>query len=62
MALPTLLLASALGRGGRFFLVASAIFFFGPAVKDVLERYFELVTLGLLALGIAGFVVIKYVI
>ena len=60
VALPTLLLASALGRGARFFVVGGAIFFFGPAVKGFLERYFELVTFGLLVLLVAGFVAIKY--
>jgi len=29
-------------------------------VKDLLEQYFEVITFGLLALLIAGFVAIKY--
>ena len=35
----TLVLASALGRSGRFFLVATVIYFFGPSVKQVLDKY-----------------------
>lgn len=60
VALPTVIFASILGRGGRFFLVASAIFFFGPTVKTWLEKYFELATLVLLVVGALGFVAVKY--
>ncbi len=60
IAIPTLIFASVLGRGARFFLVAGTIFFFGPRVKVWLEKYFEIATLALLALGIAGFVAVKY--
>lgn len=61
VALGTLLLASTLGRGARFFLVGSTIFFFGPKVRDLLERYFGLATFVMLALGILGIVAIKFV-
>lgn len=60
IALPTLMLASVVGRGARFFLVGSLIFFFGPKVKEVIEKYFEVATIALLALGIAGFAAVKY--
>jgi membrane protein YqaA with SNARE-associated domain len=60
VTLGTLLLASTLGRGLRFFIVGSTIFLFGPRVKALIEKYFELVTLGLLVLGIGGFVAVKY--
>jgi membrane protein YqaA with SNARE-associated domain len=60
VALPTLILASLAGRGARFFLVGGAIYFFGPTIKAWLERYFELATVVLLALGIGGFVAIKF--
>jgi membrane protein YqaA with SNARE-associated domain len=60
IALPTLLAAAVLGRGARFLLVGSAIFFFGPRVKDLLERYFEWITFGLLAVGIAGFLAVRF--
>ena len=60
VALGTLILASALGRSARFMLVATAIFFFGPTVKDLLDKYFALVTLVLVVLGVAGFASIKF--
>jgi membrane protein YqaA with SNARE-associated domain len=62
VSLTTLILASALGRSGRFFLVATVIFFFGPRAKELLERYFELATLLLFVLAVLGFVVIKFLI
>lgn len=56
----TLISASLVGRGGRFFLVAGMIRLFGPAVKPFLEKYFEIATLLLTAVAIAGFLAIKY--
>lgn len=58
--LTTLLAASVLGRSGRFFLVATCIFFFGPQVKTVLEKYFEVATVLLGVLFVGGFLAIKY--
>jgi membrane protein YqaA with SNARE-associated domain len=57
--LGTLVAASALGRGARFFLVAAATYFFGAAAKRFLDRYLEVVTLALLAAIVAGFFAIK---
>jgi membrane protein YqaA with SNARE-associated domain len=57
--LGTLVAASALGRGARFFLVATATYFFGAAAKQFLDRYLEVVTLALLAAIVAGFLAIK---
>lgn len=58
--LAVLIGASILGRSARFFLVATAIFFFGPAVRRVLEERLELITLALFVLIVLGFVVVKY--
>jgi hypothetical protein len=55
-----LIFASVLGRGARFFLVGTLIFFFGARVKVFLEKYFEIVTIALLVLGVGGFVAVKY--
>lgn len=54
-------LASIIGRGMRFFLVAFLIWKFGPSIKRFIEKYFNLLALGLTACIIGGFVVIKYV-
>jgi len=59
VSLGVLIAASVLGRSGRFFLVGTCIYFFGPGVRTLLDKYFELATLILLALGIGGFLAIK---
>lgn len=56
----TLVAASLLGRGGRFFLVAATTYFFGTAAKRFLDRYLELVTVLLLVAIVAGFAAIKF--
>ncbi len=58
--LGTLVAASVLGRSGRFFLVGGAIFLFGPTIKAWLDRYLEAATIGLLVLGLLGFVAIRW--
>ncbi len=56
----TLLGASALGRTGRFLLVAASIYFFGPPIKRLLDKYLELFTVIFTVLLIGGFVLIKF--
>jgi membrane protein YqaA with SNARE-associated domain len=58
--LTVLIGASILGRSARFFLVATAIFFFGPSVRKLLEERLELLTIALFVLIVLGFVVVKY--
>ena len=58
--LPVLIVASAIGRSGRFFGVAGLIFFFGPAVRSFLDRYLELATVVILVLLVAGFYAARY--
>lgn len=60
VSLSTLIVASILGRSTRFFSVATCIFFFGPNVKKLLEKYFEVATLALFALAVGGFLIIKF--
>lgn len=54
-------LVSILSRGGRFFLVGGSIFFFGSTIKIYLERYFNLVSIAIVALIILGFVAVKFI-
>ena len=58
--LPVLVAASFLGRGGRFFLVATVFHFAGPTAKRLLDEYLELATIGLFLLFVAGIAVISY--
>jgi len=55
----TLVGASLLGRSARFFLVGGILFYFGPPVKVLIEKYFNWFAWALLALGIGGFVALK---
>lgn len=57
----TLVLASAIGRTARFALLGWFVFQFGPKVKDWVERYFDWVAWGFLALVALGFVALKIV-
>ena len=40
-----LIMASIVGRSARFFLVASLIYFFGPRMKEFIDKYFNLLTI-----------------
>jgi membrane protein YqaA with SNARE-associated domain len=56
----TFMAASVATRGGRFFLVAVLLHFFGAPVKDFIERRLTLVT-SLVAVGIVGgFLLLRY--
>ncbi|WP_025884936.1 YqaA family protein [Asaia prunellae] len=48
------LAASLVTRGARFFLVATLLWFYGPPIKDFIERRLTLVMAGFLFLIIAG--------
>jgi len=46
--------ASMVGRGGRFFLVAGLIYYYGAPIKSFIDRYFNLLTV-LFAVLLVGF-------
>ena len=52
-------LASALGRSGRFFLVASLLYFAGPQMATFIERHFNWLTIAFVILLVGGFLIIK---
>jgi len=60
VSLTTLVLASIVGRGARFFLVCGFIWKFGPPIKHFIEKRFELVTLVFTVLLVGGFLLVKY--
>lgn len=57
---PVFVLASAVSRAARFFLVAAIIYVFGPKVQSWIERYFNWLVIVFTILLIAGFVLLKY--
>jgi membrane protein YqaA with SNARE-associated domain len=60
MAILPFILASILARAMRFFLVAALLYWFGPPIKDFIERRLSLVTSVGVVLLVGGFVVLKY--
>ncbi|MDF9827097.1 membrane protein YqaA with SNARE-associated domain [Ereboglobus sp. PH5-5] len=60
VGLMTLVTASALGRTGRFLLVGAAIYFFGPPVKRLLDKYLEIFCVIFMVLLIGSFFIVKW--
>ncbi|MEX0621662.1 MAG: YqaA family protein [Candidatus Woykebacteria bacterium] len=48
------IIASFIGRAGRFFLIATLIFIFGPTIQRYLSEYFEIFTIGIVILLVGG--------
>ncbi|MEZ5829066.1 MAG: YqaA family protein [Hyphomicrobiales bacterium] len=55
------MLASIAARGLRFFVVAGLLYWFGPPIKDFIEKYLGILFTLFVILLIGGFVLIKYV-
>ncbi len=53
-------LASTIGRAGRFFLVAILLRLFGEPIKEFIDRYFNWLTLVVAVLFVGGFLVLNY--
>ncbi len=58
---PIFVLASALGRAGRFCLVAALIYYRGPSIKAFIDHYFNLIVTAFTLLLIGGFFIIAQV-
>ncbi|WP_462324036.1 YqaA family protein [Desulfoplanes sp.] len=58
---PVFIVASAISRGVRFFVIAGLIRCFGETAREFLEKRFNLVVTAALVLVVLGFVVLKYV-
>lgn len=53
-------LASALARGARFFLVAALLWRFGPPIRLFIERNLAVLTILFFVLLVGGFALVKY--
>lgn len=60
LSLVVFVVASIVARGARFFIVAGLIYYFGPPVREFIERRLGLVFTVSLAVLIGGFVLVKY--
>jgi membrane protein YqaA with SNARE-associated domain len=58
---PVFVIMSAISRTARFLLVAFLIHKFGPKVKELIEKYFNLFTIVFLILLVLGFYLLKFV-
>lgn len=56
---PKFIVISAISRGARFFMVAGILQIFGPAIKKLIEDYFNLLTVLFFLLFIGGFYVVQ---
>ena len=62
ISFPVFVIASFIGRGGRFFLVSGLIYFFGAKIKIYIDKYFNLLSIIFVILLILGFIVVKLII
>lgn len=59
ISLVAFLLASVIGRGARFFLVAALLWWFGPPIKTFIDRYFNLLSIVFTVLLVGAFLLLK---
>ena len=59
LALPVFVIASLISRGGRFFIVAGLLYFFGPPIKAFIEARLGLMTVLFGILFVGGFVALR---
>jgi len=60
LSIPVLLLASILGRGGRFFVVALILRRYGKAAQRIIDKYLHQLALLATVLFVGGFVFVRY--
>lgn len=60
ISLGTLIVASILGRGLRFFAVSWLVGTFGEPVKEFIDRYFDVLTVAATVVLIGGFIVVRW--
>jgi len=61
LSLPLFVVGSIVSRGLRFLLVCGLIYWFGPTIKDFIERYLGWLTLLASILLVGGFVAVKFI-
>ena len=62
MAIVPFILASIIARSMRFFMVAALLYWFGPPIRDFIEKRLSLVTTVAVIVLVSGFVAVKYLI
>lgn len=59
IALLPFVVISTVSRGLRFFIVAALIYFFGPPIKQFIDKYFNLITIGFVVVLVGGFLLVR---
>jgi membrane protein YqaA with SNARE-associated domain len=59
MNLPLFVVASAISRSARFFIEGVLLFRYGARIQQILDRYFNLITIAFLVLLFGGFAVVR---
>ena len=54
------MIASAISRGARFFLLAALLWHFGPPIRNFIERYLPQLTFVFFVLLFGGFIALRY--
>jgi len=61
ISFPVFIVASLVGRGLRFFLLAGLIYFFGPGIQGFIDRYFDRLVWLFFTLLVGGFLLLEFV-
>lgn len=61
LSFPLFVVGSMVSRGLRFLIVCGLIYWFGPTIKDFIERYLGWLTLVASVLLVGGFIALKYI-
>jgi membrane protein YqaA with SNARE-associated domain len=54
-------IVSIFSRGARFFIIATLIYFWGEPIKELIDKYFNLLSIGFVVLLVGGFFAVKYI-
>jgi membrane protein YqaA with SNARE-associated domain len=60
MDLFVFIVVSSVGRAARFFLVGGLIKMFGAKMKEMIDKYFDVLSIAFIILLVGGFVAVKY--
>ena len=61
LSLPIFIVASIVSRGLRFFVVAGLLYFFGPPIKEFIEKRLGLMFTLFVVLLVGGFILLRYI-
>jgi len=54
-------LASIVARGLRFFIIAGLLYYFGPSIKNYIEKHFGMLSILFFILLVGGVILLKYI-